>query len=188
MKRIITIFMLMVSITSLCLAASTRTVAVRAQIPQTDGLSVAISRVDKNNNWTPATSIDFGTLYFDNTYNIWRSSYYYAVDVGVNSNARSWTVTHTRSSIAKGSENLNSNVNVTFMKQVDDNTGTQILKVSYQNSNNRAFTKSQLSGGWLRIYYGIATGQGDAPGVSPITMQKPYGTYQGSVTLTLTTQ
>ncbi|HIE43729.1 MAG TPA: hypothetical protein EYP78_02900 [Candidatus Omnitrophica bacterium] len=161
---------------------------VKAEIPKVNGISVTISRIDESGNWTEASSIDFGKLYFDNNDNIWRSSYYCAVDVGVNTNATDWTITHTRSSIANGSEKLDNNVNVTFMKQINDTEAEKLLEVSYKDSNNQSFAKSKLSGGWLRIYYGIAAGNKDAPGVEPITMEKPYGTYQGSVTLTLTTQ
>lgn len=204
MKRIITLFILMMSITFLCLAADSQSIQVKATIPQTDGLTVTVHRVlASDNTWVKTSNIDnidFGRLYFDETYNIWRSYYYYAVDVSINSNAANWTVTHATTNITNGSENLDNNINVTFTKVVKRSDGTdsesELAKVSYADSNNKKFTKSDISGGWLRIYYGIATGNKDpdkddfvdAPGVVPIGMDKPYGTYTGTVTLTLATQ
>jgi hypothetical protein len=75
------------------------------------------------------------------------------------------------------------------MKQTSSTVATQLQKVSYGNSNNVAYTKAQLSGGWLRIYYGVGTGDPadpDAPGVTPIGLDTAAGTYNGSITITLT--
>ena len=74
------------------------------------------------------------------------------------------------------------------MKQTSSTAGTQIEKVTYANSNSKAYNKAYLAGGWLRIYYGIATGKvaDDATGASPITNLKAYGQYSGQVTITLT--
>jgi hypothetical protein len=65
---------------------------------------------------------------------------------------------------------------------------SELSKFSFANSNSKAFTKAQLAGGWLRIYYGIGTGEAgkDAAGVTPIGLDTPAGTYAGSVTITLT--
>jgi hypothetical protein len=83
---------------------------------------------------------------------------------------------------------------VTFVKQTSSTVGTELQKVSFGDSQNIAYTKAQLAGGWLRIYYGVGTGEvdsvtklgKDAPGVTPIGLDTPAGTYTGSVTLTLT--
>lgn len=186
LKAIAALAILLVAV-SVCFAADTKTVTVKAVIPQQNGLSVSISKVVvPGDTWYPGqSSVDFGTLTFDTTFNIFRASSYYAVDVGINSNAVDWTVTHTPYSIVNGSADLNSNINVTFMRQVNDTTATELAKVSFANSS-KAYTKSQLTGAWLRIYYGIASGSGDNPGVTPVTMDKPYGNYQGSAVLTLT--
>jgi hypothetical protein len=86
------------------------------------------------------------------------------------------------------------------MRQTITNTaGTQLAKVSFAESGtNKSFSKTQLkegaTQGWLRIYYGIGTGNkvttdqctDDAPNVVPIGMDKPYGDYAGAATLTLT--
>lgn len=187
LKAIVVLVVLLGVASVSCFAGDTKTVTVKAVILQQNGLSVSISKiVVPGDTWFPGqSSVDFGTLTFDTTFNIFRASAYYAVDVGNNSNAADWTVTHTPNSITSGLANLDSNVNVSFMKQTSDTTATELSKVSFANSS-KAYTKSQLSGGWLRIYYGIASGSGDNTGVTPITTDKPYGTYQGSAVLTLT--
>ena len=176
-----------------CFAATSKTINVTAFVPTiSGGLNVTISKIRSSDDfWEqsgPTLPIDFGTLTLDTTYNVFRATYYYAVDVGVNDNTGTiWTVTHTRNSFKKdASNNLDTNVNVTFMKQTSSTSGSQLLKVSYASSNNVAYTKTQLLGGWLRIYYGIGTGSGDASGVLPIGLDKPTGTYSGSVVITLT--
>jgi hypothetical protein len=174
----------------LCYAASTQTVNVRAVVPPLNGLSVSISRV-QGTTWTTATSIDFGTLDFDNTFKIFRAPFYYAVDCGVNDNSgNTWTVTHTRTNLANGNQTLNNKVNVNFVRQDDKDTGVILTggQVSYEDSNNKAYTKTQLNNGasWLRIYYGVGTGSGDNPGVTPIDATQQAGTYRGSVTISLT--
>lgn len=175
---------------SLCLAAATATRSVRATVPALNqALTLAVSRITPGTPdvWTPATELDFGTLTHDATNHIFRAAVAYAIDVGVVDNANDWTITHTRTSLKMdAANNLDDNVNVAFVKQTSDTAGTELNKVSFGNSNARSFTKSQLSGGWLRLYYGVAAGSGDATGVVPISETKPSGNYQGTVTLTLT--
>jgi len=187
MKHVLKSLIMIFGVASLCHAATTQNVTVKANIPQMNSLSVTVSRITaSNDDWNSATSMDFGTLNFDNVNHIFRSNYYYAIDVGANTNAANWTLTHTRSSITNGSANLNDKVNVSFVKQINDTTDIPLDKLSYQNSHNKSYSKANLSGGWLRIYYGLGTGLDDAPGVTPIGSDTPYGNYQGSVTLTLT--
>ena len=82
-------------------------------------------------------------------------------------------------------------MNVTFVQQTPDpNNASTLQYISYASSNNVSYTKTQIgTGNWLRIYYGIGTGdplKPDATGVTPIGADKPAGTYTGSVTITLT--
>jgi len=180
---------LLLCIVSTGLAADSKYVDVTAFVPQQNGLTVTVSKV-VGTTFTPASSINFGTLVFDTVDKIFRTSdgSYYAVDVGCNSNADAWTLTHTVTSLSNGTDNLDYNVNVTFMKQTSDTSGTQIGSIlSYAGSHGKAFTKSQLSGGWLRVYYGLATGEAgkDASDVTPVPVTKTYGAYSGRVTFTL---
>ena len=174
-------------------AATSQTVNVNAAVPTiSGGLTVTVSKVI-GTTMTPDTAINFGTLVRDTVNNIFKPAdgRYYAVDVGVVDNSGTvWTLTHTRSSFKKdATNNLDSNVNVSFMKQTSSTVGVQDRYLSFNNSNNVAYTKTQLVPGWLRINYGIGTGNTsapDAPGVTPIGLDKPAGTYTGSITITLT--
>lgn len=174
-------------------AASSQTVNVNAIIPTVSGgLTVTVSKVI-GTTFTGDTAINFGTLALDPVNNIFTPAdgRYYAVDVGVRDNTGTvWTVTHTRTSFKKdATNNLDSNVNVSFVKQVSSTVGVVDKYLSFNNSNNIAYTKTQLGSGWLRIYYGLGTGNTttpDASGVTPIGFNKPAGTYTGSITITLT--
>ena len=178
-------------------AATSQTVNVNATVPtMAGGLIVTVSKVT-GTDWTPATSISFGTLTWDPVNSIFLPASYFAVDVGVTENSGSaWTVTHTRTSLAGNGTNLDNKVNVSFNKQTSSAVGTELSKFSFGLSNSKAFTKAELAGGWLRIYYGVGTGGTvgnvvggtpiDASGVTPIGLDTPAGTYTGSVTITLT--
>lgn len=177
---------LVLGLVSASFAAVSQTVVVNATIPSVNTLTVTVSKV-VGTTWTTQTSINFGTLVLDPVNNIFKTSdaSYYAVDVGVNSNA-AWTITHTRTSVISGANNLDGNINVSFIQQ-NATTGVDLSKVSFANSNNVAYTKAAIgTGNWLRIYYGLGTGLGDNTGVTPIDINKPTGAYTGSVTLTLT--
>ena len=201
MKKLIALgLFLVLSIPSFAQETQTETIPISAEIPLVEGLSVGISRVDISvnpqtgqvtENWVPGQSeINFGTLYFDETWGIWRANCYYVVDVGVDTNADNWTLQYEASDLTDGKGHfLNNNVNVRFRKMIKQNgndvEAANLGDYSYGMKSN-SFTKFQLGDGWLRIYYGIATGSGDAPGVEVITMDKPAGTYTGTITLTLT--
>lgn len=178
---------LLIALGTLCFAADTKNVEVKAIVPQQNSLTVTVSKVT-GTVWTPATAVDFGSLVFDTTNNIFTAGgSYYAMDIGVNSNAGDWTVTHKATSVTNGTDTLDDNINVTFMKQTSPATGTELDKLSYANSNDKAYTKAELSGGWLRICYSLAAGDGsDAPGAVPIAGIKNHGNYQGGITITLT--
>jgi len=166
---------------------------ISADVPAREELTVSVFRVDSSNNWNEdKTNIEFGTLAWDEDNSIFTSSDYYVLDVGIEDNWRNWNIAHTTTSIGgldanNTGTNLDDNVNVTFVKQTGDTTSSQISKVTFANSGSFTSNKAALEGGWLRIYYGIADGgTNDAPGAEPVTIDTYWGRYQGSVTLTLT--
>jgi hypothetical protein len=188
-KVLIYVYMVLVFV-STCFAVDSATVPVAAAIPRQNGLTVTVSRVT-GATWSPATSLDFGKLNYDETNKIFTVDFYYAVDVGVSSNDADWGVKHTTSSIVNGTQTLDHNINVTFIKQLTDTASdtNPLAYLSFADSNNKEFRKADLGGGWLRIYYGLATGdpaKPDAPGVVPVLSSNTSGSYQGSVNLTLT--
>ncbi|MCX5699731.1 MAG: hypothetical protein NTX01_08565 [Candidatus Omnitrophica bacterium] len=177
-------------------------ITVKAEIPKmTEGLSVGISKVTgeaengTGGEWTtlPAGSpLDFGILKWTttNNINIFLPTCYFAVDIGVQDNSGStWTIIHEFTSLNNSSGgNIDDKVNVTFANQADKTHGTTLLYTSFLGSGNISYTKEALGKGWLRIYYGIGTGnltKPDASGVTPIGMDTPYGQYSGSVKITL---
>ena len=176
---------------SVCFAqdAVLENVVVAAVIPQQSSLSVTVSKVT-GTTWTPVSSLEFGNLNYDEANGIFTSDSYFVVDVGILANSPSWSVKFDATSITNGSVNLDNNVNVTFMKQVTStDPGERIAYLSYADSKGKSFVKNAISPGWLRIYFGIATGDPanpDAPGVSLLTVGTyTVGNYNGNINVTL---
>lgn len=176
---------------TLCFAATN--IRIAASIDEVHQMNVVLTKV-LNNVFTPVSDLtgvgmDFGTL-VKGADNVFRSDSFFFIDAPVISNRSGWSITHTRTNFANalGTDNLNSNTNVKFVK-VDGGTNveTQLASgfVSYENSNAKIVSNTDVANGWLRIYYSIAGGSADAPGVNVITTAKPIGTYTGTVTLTL---
>lgn len=186
--KIIVCLTAVIALTTACFAQESKVVDVKAYVPQQSGLSISVSKVVGTNWTTGQTNIDFGSLLFDAQNNIFTGTAYYAVDIGVNSNAASWQLKHETTPISNGTETLDENINVVFMKQLDDYNATELLKVNFAESNGRVFYRNQLRDGWLRIYYGLATGETgkDAANAKPIAPTKTFGNYQGTVKITLT--
>ena len=188
------------------LAATSAIVDVKAVVPTlTSGLTVTINKIvgGTGGAWSTATSVDFSTLTLDPVNHIFTTGnpgFYYAVDAAVTDNSgNDWSITHARSSLKSGTNNLDGNVNVSFCsvhKVVGAaDSDTLMSKVSYNDSNSKVFHKSALNtaggtgvtGSWLRVYYGLGMGdpaKPDATGVTPIGADKPAGSYAGQVTLT----
>ena len=196
MKRriILGVVVLVLGMVSFCFAATS--IRIAATIGETHQMNVTLSKV-ASLGATPTVvtdltgeGMDFGTL-TKGADNNFRSSAYFFVDAPVISNKTGWTITHTATDFAKdATNNLNGNANVTFMKVDNLTTAETPLAnnsyISYAAAKTRAaIAQSELTAGRLRIYYGLATGSGDATGVSVITTAKPTGLYQGTVTLTL---
>lgn len=194
---LVTVMVLFTATTSFAL--QTKTITVSASITsQPQAMNVTVTPVNSaTDQWGTGSSsqpISFGTLTYNSGLGIFLPTNYYAVDIGVVDNSGNvWVLTHQTTSVANGSANLDSNINVTFVKQLTSTSTEWENKLTYGESNNVQYNKTQLAGGWLRIYYGIATGNKvpangtvDATNATPITISKPIGTYSGQVTLRLT--
>ena len=198
--------------------AAEKSIAVAAKVPELSGImEVVISSVDakdaanpKDDVWTPGqSSISFGTMTRDVKNKIFTASNYYAVDVAVLDNTgKSWILTHTASPVRlfRGYPTtvLDESINVAFAKMMKprgqtETTETELSKGNYLASNNAQFNRATLEGGkggWLRIYYGIATGNKDATGglatdpagSFPIAQYQQAGSYSGRITITLAQQ
>jgi|GEM_PF-645092 len=195
------IFVVVAFCATAALAATTATVNVNATVPLLSaGLAVTINKIPNTQGaqWIPDTAVNFGSLILDPVNNIFTTGnpgFYYAVDAAVVDNSgNNWRITHTFTSLKKDAvNNLDGNVNVSFNKvhkvpQAAD-SDVNMAKFSLANSGGKSYTKSTLGGDgcWLRVYYGIGTGdpaKPDAPGVTPIGADKATGVYTGTVTLT----
>lgn len=147
------------------------------------------------------------------SYNIFRTgsrekdftdSFYFALDVGViASSTAKWQIKHSPTSIQSGSADLNDNINVVYawvQKKGNSSADFLIDRKSFGSSFKIIDSDDPKRPGpnsWLRIYYGIASGvkegnaegrSPDAPGVVPISIDKPPGRYFGKITLTLLTK
>ncbi len=168
-----------------------KSVVIKANIPYREGLSVAISRVHKvdgEETSDPDTQISFN-LQYNEEYHIFLADSYYVLDVGADTNATNWSITYNASNIVgPNGYILDDHINVVMVKQTKK-TWSLLKKCTYGGCRYVTFTKSDLLGGWLRIYYGIATGDEDvdAPGAKVITTDVPAGVYSGTITVTLTT-
>lgn len=202
MKKILAVMFCMAMVLGVItpgFSGDAKTVDVSADVPSTTALTINIAKVTPGTGGNPDSfaygqpSVSFGTLTFDPVNFIWICPFYFAVDVGVDSNQPNWTVTHAVSPMnAVGSPivptpSLDNNINVTFSK-VSDPTNP-IYRQSWATSNGIVITAANVAGSFLRVYYGIATGapgENAAFGTVPITnAANPNGNYFGQVTFTL---
>lgn len=208
-RKIISLLMvsaMVLGMTSLVYADDTQTISVAAEIPQLNQLKISIAKVESVTSgkdiWHAGeTAVNFGKLVLDDTYLVFRAKMdsndpnsngiYYAVDVGILTNAKNWDFAHTPGTIANASgATLNNNINVAFSKVYKVNgedVDEPLDKLSYANSA-KTYNRSTFAPvkGWPRVYYGLGAGKDDAPGVTAPDLYTEPGTYTGSSTFTLT--
>ena len=194
-KVVLGVVVLVLGMVSLCFAATS--IRIAATIEELHQMNVVLSKViGASGTPTEVTDLigegmDFGIL-TKGADDVFRSDAYFIVDAPVISNKTGWTITHTATDFARDTtNNLNANTNVTFMKVNNTTSVETALGTGNYTSYTTAKTKAAITqavigaGNRLRIYYSLASGSGDASGVSVITTAKPSGLYQGTVTLTL---
>lgn len=174
-------------------------------LPQANATLAVLSRIDASTDpdtWSNGTSLDFVLQPMDTWY-VYRSNTYYALDVGTNG-AGPWTITHTAtgSFAVNGTTGVGDNIIVTCVRQTGNTTATALSTIagldtegqtSLYNIRNGNFPSTELNGGWLRIYYGIYGGAAttDAANYSadcfPITNNENLATTAtGSLVISLT--
>ncbi len=157
---------------------------IQVEVPRVNQLQVAISKVNPDNSWSKEEEIDFGQLEFDEENKIFRSRVYFVMDVGIACNSGEWKLVYEATPlVSTNGGDLSDHINVTFCSMEGGNERV-IEKVAYSDFH-KEFSKEQLEGRWLRIYYGLATGLEDAPGVTPVSLDQPVGEYQGSIVVSL---
>ena len=154
--------------------------------------------------WTPAGSMDFGTLTLNETYFVFMASHFHAVDAVVRGNgAENWNITVQNNTIYRAAgDNLDGHVKIAatvawWIGPDPDDTNelsSPFSMVKYGSAGTLSFSKSDILGrapagkdGWLRLYYGFATGPDPAEegGATPPEMSQPAGQYTGQVIITL---
>ncbi len=184
--KIVTAMAMAVLLAGPCLAQTT--LAVDVNVNAVVSLDVTISPISvSDGSWgSPVTSVDFGTLTLDTAVMSYKADNYYAADINISVNTGAWTFTHTTSPVTNGTENLDNHINVTFMQQITDSMALPLAYHSYATSNTFSYVEPSALTKWIRIYYSIANGSTDNPGVSVIDSLQPAGTYTGTVTLAVT--
>ena len=190
-------------------ATATRSFTVSATVPAATGVSINAASVAVNADgtsgaWTAlaadATTMSFGTLTYNSTYGYWAPDHYFAVDIGTSGGAGNLTtvVTYsegTNQNQSSGGHGLGYKGIATFQKVTGSGTNTQEATIAahgkkrFIDLTGETVTPAQVSGGWLRVYLGIATdptATGMPTGTEIFTNLDHSGQYTGTVTFTAT--
>ena len=160
-------------------SAATRSFTLTASVPSATGVSInAASIAAATSTWTAlasnATTMSFDTMTFNSTYGYWAPDHYFAVDVGTTGGSGNLTtvVTYTEGTnqnAATGGHGLGYKGIATFMKVTGSGTSTTEASIAAHGKKRlidltgETVTPAQVSGGWLRVYLGIATGAAGEP-------------------------
>ena len=209
MKKLIAALVLIplaVGSMSICLAASTASVGIQATVPEqlelVSWIRYAPPGVDPYGTGSgDATSLDFGTLVFDDTYNIWKPTRYFTVFLLASSSGRPYRIQQTNIGFSLGATELNDNLIVTPDYQSGDEivTGTSQGAIPGGDSygakdlalgvNKVIYNGNAGLSRIARAYYGLATGEsGEPTGAEPITADQLSGTYSGTITFSAVLQ
>ena len=184
-------------------SAATRSFTLTASVPSATGVSInAASIAAATSTWTAlasnATTMSFDTMTFNSTYGYWAPDHYFAVDVGTTGGSGNLTtvVTYTEGTnqnAATGGHGLGYKGIATFMKVTGSGTSTTEASIAAHGKKRlidltgETVTPAQVSGGWLRVYLGIATGAaGEPTGAELFTNLDHSGAYTGTITFTST--
>ncbi len=189
-----------------------KTINLQASITSHQALNITITPIDpgtdsgpQDDQWLDSlsgTTIDFN-LSFNDTYKIWMADRYYAIDVGLETNDPNWKLTISGDSFTRQNgdgitADLDYNINAGLFSVLPDPNGDGDHSDDVQTPIDGNISYYDLihygnidasnvpSGQFLRIYLGVATGKDDAEGVSPIGLDKPAGTYSGTIELSFT--
>ena len=172
---------------------------VSVTITPSSGVNFVVSRVDSSNNFTPNGSNNL-TFPVTLTNGVYLPNYTFAIDLAsTNNGAGNPSVLIQYANI----ENPNSDIGrkgleskgVCVAQKVVGATGSQTVtnlkSATLGDMNNTTISKADLSGGYMRVLVGLATGCSDPTkcivdptGAEPFTNADEGGTYTGTLTLT----
>jgi len=210
MRKLSTGLLIVVGVTLLaCSVAFANSVNVGMSVNFAAGTTVEVksSEINSNNTTTPTddtwgttTTISSGgstsgTINFSSrplvknpTFNFYSTGYYYAVDVAPLGGGWGGPVTL---SYTPGTPDIADHAVITLTKAVyvsaTSSTDTPFTAKLALDNLPASVPVSSVSGGWLRMYLGLATGDtGEPVGVTPFTGASPAGTYSGTLTISYT--
>ncbi len=190
-----------------------QTFTVSASVPAATGAGIIVSSVNTNTKqFTSVTgsSLSFDPMTFTPNINIYLPNHYFAIDVVATGGAGSPSanITYTESAnhpnVGTTHGGLGSKATITFAKTTfvgKDQNGNDITsdalmgnhgpKKLLKNISGEAITSTETSGGWLRMYLGVNTGDVNAVPAEPAGSEvfsnadKP-GSYTGTLLISAT--
>lgn len=184
MKKIIqTLLISVVMLMQMSIAfASTATkfLTVFANVPERAGAEILSSS---------GLTLNFDPLNFDSEFGIYTTEKYYVVEL---SNFDVVQISYVETSSPSGAiKELGQVAFITLVKAVyqkGSNPKETILSKHALHNLDKIVNYSLVSGGWLKVYLGLSTGDKDKEpqGVSPFTSLDKPGQYTGTMTITAT--
>ena len=176
--------------------AATTSFLVSASVPAATGVSITASSVNAATNaFTPVagTNLSFDPLAFQAANGIYLPNHFFAIDVGVVGGAGTpdVTVAYTEGLNPNGTgKGLGWHSTATFIR-VEGTTEVPLTthgpKKLLKDLSSEHITVAESTGGFLRVYTGIVTGDVSTPaGGVPFTNTDKPGSYNGTLVVTAT--
>lgn len=181
--------------------AATTNFLVSVSVPSATGVSITPSKVDSaTNDFSPVsgTELSFNPLVFRSDDQIYTPDHFFAIDVGVTGGAGAPNVT------VAYTEGINQNTPgkglgwhaaATFIRvQETPENGIEEIELTAHGPKkllkdliSENISSAEISGGYLRIYAGVVTGDATTPdGGVPFTNADKPGPYNGTLVVTAT--
>lgn len=177
-------------------AAETTNFLVSASIPAATGVTIAAARVNSATNaFTPVTgtNLNFDPMTFNAENGIYLPDHFFAIDVGGvgGAGAPNVNVSYTEGLNPNGAGNgLGWHAAATFVRV---ETASEVPLTAHgpkkllKDLTGESITPAEQSGGFLRIYAGLVTGDATTPaGGVPFTNSDQPGVYNGTLVVTAT--
>jgi len=179
---------------------------VSAAVPLAGGTNIAVEQVmGTGSSSSDYSSVSGGTITYqpltwDAANHVYQGANYFTFDVTANgSGSVATTVKWTEGTQPANAINkLGTNSSVKFAKETfvsSSSTTESAISGPFvlSNATNTAITSGQVSGGWLRVYMGLCTGNTssangavDPAGCKTFGANDPHGSYTGTLSFTST--
>ena len=173
-------------------AATSKSFNLTATVQPASSVSINASRVNSDGTFTAlsTTALSFDTMTYNTQYSVFMPDHSFAIDVSAaGAGSITTVVTYTEGSKPTGAlKGLGGASYATFVKAVNSATPEVKLASKALTGLNETITPTQISGGYLRVYLGVSTGDTtkEPTGVAPFTALDKTGSYDGTVTFTVT--